>query len=104
MSDFNSIIETMNTDLVRIVANNLKNLNCQIRDEFEAVKSVVSDLKTSWQGNAADHTIGNFDKIKELSEKRYDVIDTYVNYLLAYIGEGHEENEEKNTSLVDMFK
>lgn len=104
MSDFNSIVEKIETDLVRAVANTLKTLNCQIRDDFETVKSVVSELDASWQGDAASHTIESFDKIKKLSVSRFDVMDSYADFLFMQIGEGYDKTETEVKFLADKFK
>lgn len=104
MANSGSIVEKIDTDVVRNVANNLKVLNSQIKEGFEDVQTSILELEASWQGNAANHAIDSFDKIKELFLSRYDVMEGYANFLLLYIGEGYEENEKKIKSIADAFK
>lgn len=104
MANSGSIVEKIDTAVVRNVANNLKVLNSQMKTGFEDVQTSILELEASWQGDAANHAIGSFDKIKELSLSRYDVMNSYVNFLLLYIGEGYEDSEKKNKSIADTFK
>lgn len=104
MANSGSIVEKIDTDIVRTVANNLKVLNSQMKNGFEDVQASILELGASWQGSAASRAIDSFDKIKDLSLARYDVMNSYANFLLLYIGEGYEDTDKKNKSIADTFK
>lgn len=97
------IVEKIDTDVARTVASNLKTINTQMRDGLDVVCSAVSELEMSWSGSAVEDTIKQFDKIKDLSQARYDVMNGYVNFLFQQIGEKFEETEKSNKSLADLF-
>ncbi len=104
MTDSNSIVEKIDTDVARTVANNLKTLNCQMRDHFDDVEAAISKLETCWHGEAASTAIKSFGEIKPLLDSRFTVMDSYANFLLSHIGDYYEKTEIKNTSIADVYK
>lgn len=103
MVNISPMKEKIDTELICSTANALKNLNRQMMNDFETLKSTISELSVFWQGKAATDSIEKFDKIKELSEKRFNVMNGYADFLLK-IGGSHEADENKNQSLADQFK
>lgn len=104
VGSYKQIVEKVDTDVARTVASNLKTINSQMRDGLETVCSAISELEISWSGSAVKDAIKQFDKIKDLSEARYDVMDGYANFLFQQIGEGYEKTGRDNKSLADLFK
>lgn len=104
MSEFNSIVEKIDTDEVRTVANNVKHYNCQMRDRFDDVEAAISQLEACWHGEAASNAIQSFGEIRPMLDSRFAVMDSYANYLLSYIGDNYEKTEVIVTSIADMYK
>lgn len=95
----------INTDAVVAAANNIKNCNNQIRENFSSVQTALSCLDKCWEGSAASYAIGKFNEMKsKFPDARYSVLDNYVKYLLQLVGEGYIQSEEANISLADQFK
>ena len=104
MPDSNSIVEKIDTNVARAVANNLKSLNCQMRDCFDDVETALSKLDAYWHGEASSVAIKSFGEIKPLLDARFTVMDSYANFLLSYIGDNYEKTEIRNTSIADVYK
>ena len=95
----------INTDAVIATAENIKQLNAEMRDGFSAVQKAVTQLNNSWDGSASENTISKFNEIKEkFCDARYNVLDNYANLLLHQVGEGYNQTESVNISLADQFK
>ena len=95
----------VNKDLAVRAANTIKLNNSQMRDNFQNVQTAISQLNNSWDGSAANATIGKFNEIKtKFMDARYAVLDNYVNFLLQQVGEGYTQTENANVSLADQFK
>lgn len=95
----------VNVDAVVASANNIKQCNNQMRDNFPSVQSAITRLDNNWEGSAATATISKFNEIKsKFSDSRYNVMDNYVNFLLQQVGEGYTQTESVNKSLADQFK
>lgn len=95
----------INTDAAVTAAENIKNLNTQIKDSFDNVQSAMNQLDNCWDGSAAEATIGKFNEIKSsFLDSRYNVLDNYVNFLFQQVGEGYVASETVNLSLADQFK
>lgn len=103
MINISPMKEKIDTELICSTADSLKNLNRQMMNDFEKLKSAISELSVFWQGKAATDTIDKFDEIIELSENRFSVMNGYADFLLK-IGGSHEAGEIKNKSLADRFK
>ena len=95
----------MNTDGVVASANNIKNLNNQMRSNFNNVQKAISKLDASWDGSAASSAMSKFNSIKsKYCSARYNVLDNYVKFLYQQVGEGYTQTEDVNKSLADQFK
>lgn len=100
-----SAIIKVNTDTVDSVAQNIRNINNDIRDLISPVESAIKTLDNSWDGGASTSAISKFNSIKNTyCDNRYKVIENYVNFLLQQVGEGYVQTEAANTSLADAFK
>lgn len=95
----------VNTEAVVTAAWNLKGLNNQIRNDFSAMQSAISQLDGSWDGSAATSAISKFNEIKsKFYDARYKVVDNYANFLLRQVGEAYTQTEKAHKSLADAFK
>lgn len=87
------------------LANNIKNVNNQIRDKFGDVQDAIVRLDNSWESPAATSSIGKFNEIKsEYCNARYKVVDNFVAFLHQQVGEGYTQTEDVNKTLADAFK
>ena len=104
MTNSNSVVEKIDTDAVRTIANNLKSLNCQMRDRFDNVEAALSKLEVCWHGETASVAVKSFEEIKPLLDSRFTVMDSYANFLLSHIGDNYEKTDMKNKSIADVYK
>ena len=95
----------VSTDVVEDVANKLKKINNDIRNQFSDVESAMRKLDSSWDGSASTKAIGKFNSLKgTYCDNRYKVVDNFANFLLHQVGEGYVQTESVNISLADAFK
>ena len=95
----------INTDSVHATANNIRNLNKLMRDDFSSVRSAIRTLDNSWDGQASSAAINKFNTIKsQYCDARYTVVDNYVNFLIKQVDAGYVQTEKANKSLADAFK
>ena len=95
----------INTDAVIATAEEVKQLNAEMRDGFTEVQQAITRLNNSWDGSASEAAISKFNEMKEkFCDARYNVLDNYANFLLNQVGEGYNQTENVNISLADQFK
>ena len=95
----------VNSQQVIGVANKIKGINGQIKDEFRSAQNAVTRLDNVWDGAAASNAISKFNAIRNAyCDARYNVVDNFVAFLYEQVGEGYAQTEAANTSLADAFK
>lgn len=95
----------VNTEDVRTVANKLKNLNNEIRNNFSQPYNSVKQLGSYWESPSSRQAIEKFNKIKsDFENNRYNVMNNYANFLLQQVGESYDKTETNIKSLADAFK
>lgn len=95
----------MDTDAVRSAADNIATLNGDMKDSLIELSKTIGNLRSSWEGKAAETCIGKFNDMNSAyGESRHTVINNVVLFLKQQIGEGYEETEKVNVSLADYFK
>lgn len=95
----------VNTGDVISVANNLKNLNNDIKNNFSQPYNSVKQLANYWESPSSRKAIEKMGKIKsDFEENRYKVMNNYANFLLRQVGESYDNTEAKVESLADVFK
>ena len=95
----------VNTDLVNVAAKNIKDYNGNIKDGFESLDKVMTNLSGYWDGNVGDNAETAFAGIKNaFSEERYNVMENYTVFLYTQVEQGYIETETANIKLADAFK
>jgi hypothetical protein len=95
----------VNTGDVISVANNLKNLNNDIKNNFSQPYNSVKQLANYWESPSSRKAIEKMGKIKsDFEENRYKVMNNYANFLLRQVGESYDNTEAEAESLADVFK
>lgn len=95
----------VNTGDVISVANNLKNLNNDIKNNFSQPYNSVKQLANYWESPSSRKAIEKMEKIKsDFEENRYKVMNNYANFLLRQVDESYDNTEAKVESLADVFK
>ena len=95
----------IDVEQVVAAANRIKNLNTQMKDDFDCVQDAITKLDGAWDGSAATNAIGKFNAIKNAyCDARYNVVDNFVAFLHQQVGEGYTQTETANKSLADQFK
>ena len=90
---------------VEEAADYLKKYNTKMNEEFEILQGVISKLKNSWSGSAADNAFSGFNSFaSSYKSSRYSVIQSYVTYLIQQVDPGYTQAESTNESLADGFK
>ncbi len=94
----------MKTQVVSNTANDIRNINIKIRDDFDNLCKKVNNLNNSWDGSASDAALKKFTELKnDYSKPRYTVIDNYVAFLCQQIGEGYTQTEDANEKIADQL-
>lgn len=95
----------VDTEQVITIANKIKSLNNQMRDDFDGVQDAITRLDGTWDGSAATNAISKFNAIKNsYCDARYNVVDYFVSFLHQQVGEGYAQTEAANKSLAEQFK
>lgn len=95
----------VNTDQVGQIATNIEKLNKELLQDLQESESVIKDLLSSWEGEAAQETYSSFAKFaQQFFDSYYDTIDQYVKFLRVHVDEGYFETETANITLADAFK
>ena len=95
----------INTDLVTSVATSLNSLNTQMTEGYSPVASSVQRMDACWDGSAATKAITKINEIKStLVDARFDVLNSYIQFLNQQIAPGYVQTEISNTSLADTLK
>lgn len=95
----------VNTEQVGQIATNLETLNGRLREELENSKQVVNDLRSIWEGEAAEATISSYNEFANKYFESYeDVIKQYVTFLRQNVESGYFDTETANVNLADAFK
>ena len=95
----------IDTDAVAQIATSIETLNGQLQEELTSSQTTIKNLANTWEGEAANATIGAFDEFSaKYFQSYYDVIDQYVKFLRNNIEAGYIRTETANTSLADAFK
>lgn len=95
----------IDTDQVRTIAQTIETLNGQLKDELENAKSTITNLSTTWEGEAANATITGFTEFStKYFKSYYDIIDNYVKFLRNTVAQGYDTTETSNTNLSEAFK
>ena len=95
----------VDTEQVIAIANKIKSLNNQMRDDFDSVQDAITRLDGTWDGSAATNAISKFNAIKNsYCDARYNVVDNFVAFLHQQVGEGYTQTEAANKSLAEQFK
>lgn len=95
----------VNTAQVAEIASTLENLNNRLSEELTNSHKTVQSLGNTWDGEAAQATITNFDEFSaKYFQKYHDILDSYVKFLRTYVEQGYFQTETVNTNLADAFK
>ncbi len=95
----------INTDSVSTAASKVKNYNDKIKEDFSNVRNAITALDRAWDSPAASAAISDFNALdSKYSQRRYNVVNDYVNFLYQQINVGYETTEKTNKSLADAFK
>ena len=95
----------VNTEGVYNVAQQLKDINKELQTGFKPVKTKMSQLDGSWDGEVATLAMQSYNDIRVNCEKNgFVVIDNFANYLMQQVCGGYEVTEDTNTKLADAFK
>lgn len=99
----------IDTDKVRIVANEISTFNKKLDNEFVVVDNAISYMENGWVSPAKNTVISNFNKLKNQyitnsSNSRNSVINQCVKFLNEFIGNDTDTVECNNASLADAFK
>lgn len=95
----------IDTVAVTTAANNIGNINKQIRDSFDQVESAIKRLDSSWDGSVSTAAIGKFNEMKsKYVDARFKVMENYRRFLLEQVGQGYVQTEDVNKKLSEKFK
>lgn len=93
------------TDLVMTTANEIGQINSNIKNDFTDVRNAINRLNAEWDGQAATEAMGQFNNIaSQFCDSRYKVMENYVSYLKKQVTPGYENTENANVKLADAFK
>lgn len=68
--------------MMRDKANTLKTSASTIQTLTEEIKSEVTRMKTTWDGEASDKFLTKFNGLNDNFQERYDKINKYAQFLL----------------------
>jgi len=98
-------IISVDTDKVALAAKNISRINNEIRDDFVNVESTMKSLDRDWDSNVSLNAMESFNSIKNaFCDTHYNIMDSYVTFLLQQVDAGYTQTETANTSLSDAFK
>ncbi len=88
----------VNSSTLRSQAEQLRNLNNQLKGQMESLEGTEADLASMWAGDAKDafHTAFNNDKVQ--IENFRTLIEQYI-VTLENAAQKYDEEEAKNTSI-----
>lgn len=95
----------INTGLVLDVATNISNENLSLKNSYDDIDKIISNLKKNWSGSACDLCCKKADYIKtQFKDARYAVVEDFVKFMRLQVGEGYETTETVISSAADAFK
>ena len=95
----------INTGLVLDAATNISSENLSLRNSYDDIDKIISNLKKNWSGSACDLCCKKAEYIKnQFKETRFAVVEDYVRFLRMQVGEGYETTETVISSAADAFK
>lgn len=95
----------INTGLVLDAATNISNENLSLRNSYDDIDKIISNLKKNWSGAACDTCCKKADFIKaKFKDARYAVVEDFVRFMRLQVGEGYETTETVISSAADAFK
>jgi len=95
----------INTNSVRVTAQNLRRYNNEIKNGLNEVKNSIRQMDSTWDGSASGNAINKFYAIcNTFDDARYKTMDSYAVMLSDVIGAGYETTETQNQSLAETFK
>lgn len=95
----------ISTDQVEAIATSVENSNKKLKTTLEESQTTIKSLTSTWQGEAAQATVGAYDSFAaNFFQNYYDVIDAYVKFLRTNVSADYQATETSNTSLADAFK
>jgi WXG100 family type VII secretion target len=96
---------TVSPDQVLQIASNIERLNIDLDNALTRSQATVRGLASSWQGEAADATIGAFDAFyNKYADDYHEMMQGYVTFLRRNVSESYADAEKKNTGLAGAFK
>lgn len=95
----------INTALILAASTDISNENTALRNSYDDIDKVISNLKKNWSGSACDLCCKKAEYIKkQFKETRFAVVEDYVRFLRMQVGEGYETTETVISSAADAFK
>ncbi len=95
----------VNTDQVAQIATTIENLNTQLKDVLTKSKTTIDNLANTWEGEASQNTIANYDGFAKKYFDNYEqIIASYVKFLRTNVDSGYFETETTNVTLSEAFK
>ena len=95
----------INTAVLLDTATNISNENLLLRNSYDDIDMIVSNLKKHWSGSACDTCCKKADFIKaKFKDTRYAVVEDFVRFMRLQVGEGYETTETAISSAADAFK
>lgn len=96
---------TINTDQVAQIASEIDTQNKKLSETLAESQTLIKNLASYWEGEAAQATIGSFDEFAaKYFQNYYDIIDSYVVFLRTNVDQGYTETETANVGLAEAFK
>lgn len=95
----------ISTDQVEAIATSVETSNKKLKQTLEDSRQAISNLKSTWEGEAANATIQAYEAFAAKYFQNYDqIIDAYVKFLRTNVSADYQATETANIGLAETFK
>lgn len=95
----------VDTAQVEAIASNMEAINNKLNQTLLDCQATIKSLKSTWQGQAAESTVGAFDAFATSYFENYkEIVNAYVKFLRQNVAADYGKVEQTNIGLADSFK
>ena len=90
-------------DEVSNTASSIRTINTSMKTTLETIKTEINALSSTWQSDAGNDIIANFNNMSKSFEEYYKAVDSYATFLDDTV-ESYTVTEGKVSTNAEAFK